>query len=64
MKAQFYYVWDLDLWINLDHVSSFQKTRPIDNDSIPYKCCIVVGKSIYFCDVAHFRNLIDTICES
>jgi hypothetical protein len=58
MKAKFYYVPDLMLVINLEQLSSFQRARPINNDSVPYKCCLVVGKSIFWCDEINYNNLI------
>lgn len=58
MKAKFYYVPDLLLVINLEQLSSFQRARPINNDSVPYKCCLVVGKSIFWCDETNYYNLI------
>lgn len=58
MKAKFYYVPDLMLVINLEQLSSFQRARPINNDSVPYKCCLVVGKSIFWCDEINHYNLI------
>jgi hypothetical protein len=57
MKAKFYYVPDLMLVINLEHLSSYQRSRAIENDQVPYKCCLVVGKSIYFCEESNYYNL-------
>jgi len=57
MKAKFYYVPDLLLVINLEHLSSYQRSRAIENDSVPYKCCLVVGKSIFWCDEINYYNL-------
>jgi hypothetical protein len=61
MKAKFYYVPDLLLVINLEQLSSFQRARPINNDSVPYKCCLVVGKSIFWCDEINYYNLQDLV---
>lgn len=59
MKAKkFYYVPDLLLVINLEQLSSFQRAKPISNDSTPYKCCLVVGKSIFWCDEINYYNLV------
>jgi hypothetical protein len=57
MKAKFYYVPDLELVINLEQLSSFQRARPINNDSVSYKCCLVVGKSIFWCDLKNYYSL-------
>ncbi len=57
MKAKFYYVEDLDLYINLEQLTSFQRKQPIVNESMPYRCVLVVGKSIYWCHECHFYNL-------
>jgi hypothetical protein len=57
MKAKFYYVPDLLLVINLEQLSSYQRARPINNDSVPYKCCLVVGKSIFWCDEDNYYAL-------
>ena len=57
MKAKFYYIADLMLVINLEHLSSYQRSRAIENDVVPYKCCLVVGKSIYFCDESNYYAL-------
>jgi hypothetical protein len=61
MKAKFYYVPDLDLVINLEQLSSFQRARPINNNSVHYKCCLVVGKSIFWCDEINYYNLQDFV---
>lgn len=57
MKAKFYYVPDLMLVINLEHLSSYQRSRPVQNDAVPYKCCLVVGKSIFWCDEENYHKL-------
>ena len=59
MKAKFYYVPDLELVINLEQLSSFQRTRT--SHIAPYKCCLVVGKSIFWCDEINYYNLQDLV---
>lgn len=55
MKAKFYYIPDLDLVINLEQLSSFQRAKT--SFSAPYKCCLVVGKSIFWCDEINYFKL-------
>jgi hypothetical protein len=57
MKAKFYFIPDLQLVINLEHLSSIQLSKPIQNESIPFRCCLVVGKSIFWCDESNFESL-------
>jgi len=61
MKAKFYYVKDLYLYINLEQLTSFQRKQAVSNPTIPYKCVLVVGKSIYWCDEVNFFNLKELI---
>ena len=56
MKAKFFYIPDLKLVINLEHLSSIQLSKQI-NDGCPYKCCLVVGKSIFWCDEKNYYTL-------
>jgi hypothetical protein len=57
MKAKFYYIPDLKLVINLEHLSSLQLSKPIQNETIPFRCCLVVGKSIFWCDELNYYTL-------
>lgn len=57
MKAQYYYIKEIDVIINLEHVTSFKREQSIPNQSVPFKCCIIVGSSIYWCSDIHFYNL-------
>jgi hypothetical protein len=32
-------------------------SKPIQNESIAFRCCLVVGKSIFWCDESNFESL-------
>jgi hypothetical protein len=57
MKAKFFYIPDLLLVINLEHLSSLQLSKPFPNETIPFRCCLIVGKSVFWCDESNYHNI-------
>lgn len=60
MKAsqEFYYVEELKLYVKLSSVTSFQLDKPLKSlPSSHEKCCLIVGKSVFWCDAIHYNNL-------
>lgn len=57
MKAKFYLILDLNLVINLEHLSSYQKAIPVNNPAVDLQCCLVVGKSIFWCHISNWDNI-------
>lgn len=57
-KNEFYYIEELKTYVKLSEITSFKLHKEMD--SLPdshYKCCIIVGKSIYWCNQSNFTNL-------
>jgi len=57
-KNEFYYIEELKTYVKLSEITSFKLHKEMKNlpDSF-YQCCIVVGKSVYWCNQLHFTNL-------
>lgn len=61
MKQKFYLIKDLNVYINLEHLTSFklEESNNIEKQlKLQPKCCVVVGSStIYWCDAENFNVL-------
>jgi hypothetical protein len=57
-KKEFYYIGELKTYVKLSSIESFKLEKPMKSfDDSHFKCCIVSGKSIYWCNPEHFINL-------
>tara|TARA_R100000951_G_scaffold95314_1_gene84319 strand:+ start:815 stop:1114 length:300 start_codon:yes stop_codon:yes gene_type:complete len=64
MKAneKFYYVEELKLYVKLSEVTSIQLEKPLKSlPSSHAKCCLIVGKSVFWCESYHFNTLKDLL---
>ena len=60
MKAEneFYYIEELKTYVKISSIESFKLEKPLKSlEDTFLKCCIISGKSIYWCERKHFYFL-------
>ncbi len=58
MKAKFYFIDELKVYVRLSSITSFKLEKPLKQMGDEHlKCCIIADKSIYWCDAKHFHSL-------
>ena len=57
-KNEFYYIEELKTYVKISSIESFKLEKPLKSlEDTFLKCCIISGKSIYWCDKKHFDFL-------
>jgi len=57
-KKEFYYIEELKTYVKISSIESFKLEKPLKSlEDTFFKCCIISGKSIYWCERKHFDLL-------